>query len=224
MQELLRDRRGDGGVDVPSLAAQALDEPNGPTETQAATDCLGILLAGVDTTATALTWALLELSRRIDEAERLREEALAADGDPKLLPASRAVFAETLRLYPPSWYIGRRARDHTGAGGVDFAPGSVALTSPYVIQRDDRFHAEPARFDPERWRDGELRRGPAYLPFGAGPRQCLGERLAWLEGTLVLSAITRRWRLEPIDPRPPRLSPTATLAPSTPARLIARAW
>lgn len=226
MHELVRSRRGGGGRDVVSLAAHALDEPDGPTENQAAMDCLGILLAGVDTTATAVTWALIEAARRGGEAERLRDEALAADGDPERLPASRAFFAEALRLYPPSWYIGRRARVDTGAGPVDLPAGTVALASPYLIHRDERLHAEPDRFHSGRWLrgEGEDRRGLAYLPFGAGPRQCLGERLAWLEGTLLLSAIARRWRLEPLDPGPPRLSAKSTLAPFTRARLVARAW
>ncbi|TMK94571.1 MAG: cytochrome P450 [Actinobacteria bacterium] len=218
MRELVRSRRAGEGMDVASLAAQALDTPDGPAEAQAALDCLGILLAGVDTTATALTWALSELARRPDEMERLRDEALAADGDPERLPRARAVFAETLRLHPASWFIGRRARRETTVRDLDFAPETVGLVSPYLIHRDERLHREPDAFTPERWLNGSQDR-VGFLPFGAGPRQCLGERLAWLEGALVLAAIARRWRLEPLGGGPSGHTAGATLAPHPPARL-----
>jgi cytochrome P450 len=217
LREVLQERRGSDNADVPALAARALETSDGPSEPQAAMDCLGILLAGVDTTAAAITWALLELARRPDELERLHGEAVEADGNPETLARTRAVFAETLRLYPPSWYIGRRARVDTKAGDVDLAAGTVALVSPYLIHRDGRFHDDPERFEPER------NRRNAYLPFGAGPRQCLGERLAWLEGTIVLAAIARRWRLEPADAHLPGLAARATLAPAGPARIVVRA-
>jgi cytochrome P450 len=217
LREVLQERRGSDNADVPALAARALETSDGPSEPQAAMDCLGILLAGVDTTAAAITWALLELARRPDELERLHGEAVEADGNPETLARTRAVFAETLRLYPPSWYIGRRARVDTKAGDVDLAAGTVALVSPYLIHRDGRFHDDADLFEPER----PLRH--AYLPFGAGPRQCLGERLAWLEGTLLLAAIARRWRLEPADAHLTGLAARATLAPAGPARIVVRA-
>jgi cytochrome P450 len=221
LQEVLQERRGSDNTDVPALAARALETPDGPTEAQATMDCLGILLAGVDTTATAITWALLELARRPEELDNLYDEAVEADGNPDALTRTRNVFAETLRLYPPSWYIGRRARVETKAGDVSLQAGTVALVSPYLIHRDPRFHDDPDRFEPERRLEDRPRH--AYLPFGAGPRQCLGERLAWLEGTLVVAAIARRWRLEPVDARSPAPAARATLAPARPARIVVRA-
>ena len=235
---LRRSIRGERGVrsfaaDAVSRAAAgattvpALLTGGGVSADAAAARCVPIFLAGVETTAVALSWALLHVAA--DEAlqEELRAEARAAlgarrptAGDVDTLPLARATFAEALRLYPPSWYIGRRSLVDLELGGMSVSPGTVVLVSPYVLHRDSRAFAEPDRFDPVRWREGTAEQtvDRAYLPFGLGTRRCLGERLAWVEGVLGVALAARNYRLTPLAPLP-TAEPAATLTPRGGARL-----
>jgi cytochrome P450 len=114
---------------------------------------------------------------------------------------TRKVVTEAMRLFPPAWVIGRRAIDRYQLGPYEIPPRAMLFMSPYVMHRDSRFYPEPDRFHPERWTaDFELSRPKyAYLPFGGGARQCIGEQFAWMEGVLVLATIARRWALT-LDP------------------------
>lgn len=196
--------------DVASLLAQH------DQETERVNDGVGILLAGIETTGAALAWALLLLAENPSVADRLRDEAGAAAGDTPL-PFAEAVVRETLRLYPPSWFIGRRALADQELCDRQLRAGTVVLLSPYLTHRDASLFDEPARFAPERWqndtgeRPGELR----YFPFGGGPRRCLGERLALLECAIVLTRVVRAWRLHVERPLPTPFA-GATLVPREP--------
>jgi cytochrome P450 len=185
-------------------------------------ELLTILIAGHETLALALTWSWQLISTRPEveralwaEVDRLpTERALSAD-DLAALPFTRAVLAETLRLYPPLWMIGREATRAVEIGGIPVAPGTLVLLCPYVIHRDSRLFADPERFLPERWLAPEppaLPRG-AYLPFGGGGRRCIGEEIAKLEGVLTLATIARRWSLRPVQ-GPWPLDPRTTLRPA----------
>jgi cytochrome P450 len=164
----------------------------------------GILLAAVDTTSSALAWALDAMSR-----DPALADAAAADGT--------AVFAETLRLHPPAWYIGRMALRRVELAGHAVEPGGLVWILPYFIHRDGAAWPDPLRFDPARFSAGvEAQRGSfSYLPFGAGARQCLGEHLAWLAGRELLGEAGRRLRLRPTQP-PVAPRADATLRPSRP--------
>jgi cytochrome P450 len=202
-----------GGDDVPGLLARLRGERR--PERLLARTAFGIFLAGVETTTVALSWACALLAAHPEEADRLAEDPGRAE----------AVFAETLRLYPPSWYIGRLAVEPVGVGGVALEPGAMALVAVYAIHRSERHYPEPLRFDPDRWHPGALgerRAAFAYLPFGGGVRQCIGEQLAWTEGAELLRAAARRAVLEPLAGGLPAASPDASLRPAAGVRLRVR--
>lgn len=198
------------GESVPSLLAHAHEV----SDDDRLAEAFAVFLAGIETTSVALTWAAWLLATHEDESARLRAE-----------PArSAAVFAEALRLYPPAWYVGRRTLEDTDVGGHRLAAGSIVLVCPYLVHRDPRLHPDPVRFRPDRWLDGTraARAAFSYLPFGGGPRQCIGEVLATLEGCAVLETLAGRLRFEPIPGAPePVPWAGASLAPAQPLRLRA---
>jgi cytochrome P450 len=183
------------------------------TEQQVRDEVMTLLLAGHETTAMALTWALAAIDQapavRADlEAEwDARPGALPAGQPADALPLTMAVLAETLRLWPPSWMFSRRVLEPVVLGGQTVQIGTMCLISPALLHRDPRWWAEPDQFRPDRW----LRRVPgeadrfdpkapgqprgAYLPFGAGPRMCIGEQFAWSEAATILAELGRSWRL-----------------------------
>jgi len=150
------------------------------------------------------------------EAEvcRVCERRLPSFADLPSLPYTRAVLAESMRLYPPAYLVGRRALDEYRVPNTGFAlpAKTVVFLSQYLLHRDPRFWDEPEAFRPERWLAGEpARHRHAYFPFGAGSRICIGEQFAWMEGVIVLATIALRWRFE-LDPRQTiALAPTITL-------------
>jgi cytochrome P450 len=202
---------GDRG-DLLSMLIEAVDveENTGRmSDRQVRDECLTLLLAGHETTANALSFALWLLATHPGIQDAVHAEAAAALNDPvanaadyPALPLTHAVFAEAMRLYPPVWVTARTAAQSYDFRGFPIAPGALLLAPQIVIHRDPRFYPEPERFDPGRFLDRpELPRPDrprfAYFPFGAGSRQCIGEGLAWMEGVLTLATILRDWRLSP---------------------------
>ena len=183
-----------------------------------------LLLAGHETTANALAFALYLLSTDPDVERQVHTEVdavLRANGVPTpaeadRLPMSRAVVAETLRLYPPAWTMGREAVGAYRVGRHVIAPGDLALLSQWVTHRDPRWWSEPDRFLPDRWLHDAHQDRPrwAYFPFGAGVRRCIGEGFAWTEAVLALAIIVHRWRLRPVPGAGVRLDPLITLRPT----------
>jgi cytochrome P450 len=183
------------------------------------------IVAGHETVASALTWAWHLLATNPDVFDRLRVEvdAVCPDGsagfaDLARLPWTSAVLDETLRLYPPAWLITRRALAPDVLGGVDVPADALVIISPWLVHRDATAWPDPERFDPSRFLDEDgLRRrdvvaSSAYLPFGAGPRLCVGRDMALLEGALVLASLVARVDLEQVGP-PPRAVPLVTIRP-----------
>jgi cytochrome P450 len=177
-------------------------------ETQLVDECVTLLLAGHETTASALTFAFYLLSKNpLAEAQLHAELAQVLGGRPPSaedlprLVYTEQVFAETLRLYPSAWMMGRFLTAPARIGGRDYAAGSLLVTSQYTMQRDARFFPEPLRFAPERFSPQARATRPkaAFFPFGAGPRQCIGEGFAWMEGTLLLATLAQQltFRLVP---------------------------
>jgi cytochrome P450 len=184
------------------------------TDPQLRDEALTIFLAGHETTANALSWTLALLALHPEAEARLQEELDdALSGEPPewedlpALPYTRMVLAESMRLYPPAWTIGRQPLEDFEVGGYHIRAGSIVMLSPWVVHRDRRFFPDPERFLPERWmtEEEEARHRFAYFPFGAGPRKCIGEGFAWMEGMLVLTTLLQRWRL--------RLAPRQRLEP-----------
>jgi cytochrome P450 len=164
-----------------------------------------MLLAGHETTASTLSWAWYLLSRHPEAAERLRVEAVEVLGDrtPEFadlarLPYTGMVIQETMRLYPPVWALPRRAVTADEIGGYPVPAGADVMISPYTLHRHPRFWDEPDRFRPERFAADAppVAHRYAYVPFGAGPRICVGSHLGMLEATLVAAMVARRFRFE----------------------------
>ena len=191
--------------DLLSMLLLASDEEGsgGMSDEQVRDEALTLFLAGHETTADALTWTwyLLSQNPRAEaafhaELDQVLGARLPSFADLPQLRYTEAVFAEALRLYPPAWGIGRRALEDYPVGDFLIPARSVALMSPYVVHRDPRWFPDPLAFRPERWLAEDTSRPKfAYFPFGGGARVCIGERFAWMEGTLLLAAIGQRWRL-----------------------------
>ena len=160
--------------------------------------------AGHETTALALAWTLYLLSRHPTVEEKLHAEVDGVPGDGEAavvdvesLPYTRMVVEESMRLFPPAFCIQRVPLEDDEVGGHCIPAGSFVTISPYVTHRNPRLWEDPLRFDPERFtpeRTGE-RHAFAYLPFGGGPRQCIGNGFAMLEACVVLATIARAYRL-----------------------------
>jgi cytochrome P450 len=183
------------------------------TDEQARDEVMTLLLAGHETTAMALTWAFAA----IDQAPSVHADLEAEwDTKPEPLPAreltdtmplTMAVLAETLRLWPPSWMFSRRILEPVELGGRTVEVGTMCLISPAMLHRDPRWWADPEQFRPNRWLQSAPGRAArfnlkspgqpraAYLPFGAGPRMCIGEPFAWSEAVTILAEVGRSWRL-----------------------------
>jgi len=210
---LIRDRRksGEDAGDLLSMLLLAQDEDaagSSMTDVQVRDEALTLFLAGHETTANALTWTWYLLSQNPECEARLHREidSVLAGRVPEMadLPQLRyteMVFAESMRLYPPAWAIGRMSKAPFEMRGIEIGAKSICILSPYVIQRDARWFPDPERFDPERWTPDAREARPkfSYFPFGGGARVCIGERFAWMEGVLVLAAVAQKWTLR-LDP------------------------
>lgn len=192
--------------DVLDLLLASLDEPRAVRD-----EAVTLVVAGHETVASAMEWAAHLLATHPDVQERVAAEAaavLGGPGNPTLadvgrLPVARAVLDETLRLYPPAWVVTRRATDDDVLAGHRLPAGTLVIISPWVRHRDPDVWAEPTRFDPERFLDADAdsrvaSRTGAYLPFGLGPRLCIGRDFALLEATLLVARLALRWRLAPV--------------------------
>jgi cytochrome P450 len=180
-----------------------------------------LLIAGHETVASALTWAWHLLVDHPTAYQRLLAEVDALGADPGLddlprLPFTRAVVDEALRLYPPAWILTRKAAADDVLSGYRVPAGSLVLVSTWTLHRDPALWPQAGQFRPERWLGDEAQRAPrwAYVPFGAGPRQCIGKDFALVEATLVLAVLARRVRLvRPVAAPAPRVEALVTLRP-----------
>ena len=211
---LIDERRATGGTtgDVLTMLLDARTEDGHPLRPRQIHDeALTLLLAGHETTALALSWTWYLLAHHPDVDAAMQAELQTVLGgrlptaeELPQLRYTRMVFTEALRLYPPAWLMTRRAREEVTIGDYRFAPGTFFLLSPYLMHHDARFFPDPEAFVPTRWASPP-EAGPArhaYQPFGGGPRQCLGEGFAWMEGLLVLATLAQTWRMQLI-PGPP---------------------
>jgi cytochrome P450 len=215
-------RASSGAVANSALALLNARTGGEPLTEQDIDDLLTILLAGYDTITSALTWTWALLSAYPDVDARMREELKAVLGerdatadDVARLAYTRAIVAESLRLYPPAWVLARHAVESHRFDAGEVPAGTVVLISQYLLHRDARFFDRPTVFDPGRWLrdDQRIHRRLAYFPFGAGSRSCIGESFGWMEGVLLLATIARRWRLIAIDNTFPEIEARITLRP-----------
>jgi cytochrome P450 len=211
---LAQDDEGDGGK---------------MSDLQVRDEAMTLFLAGHETTANALTWTWYLLSQNQEVEAKLHQEIdgvlagrLPTVDDIALLPYTEKVFAESMRLYPPAWTIGRRALVDYPIGDYRVPARSIILMSQYVMHHDTRYYPDPFRFDPERWTPEARAARPkfSYFPFGGGPRVCIGESFAWMEGVLVVATIAQQWRFRLVEGH--RVEPQAfiTLRPKYGMRMI----
>ena len=216
--------------DIASAMVSARDAESGrPFSHDELVDQLGVFfLAGHETTASALTWAVFILSRLPDVVGRLRAEVDAvtggrsvAFGDLRELKFTRSIFRETLRLYPPITFIPRVAMRNTRLGPMRVRRGAMVMISPWTIQRHADLWQAPHAFDPDRFlgaRESESVSG-AYLPFGLGPRVCGGAAFAQSEATLILADLFRRCDFRIVRPDDVRPVARLTTRPATQIRV-----
>jgi cytochrome P450 len=231
--EMIAERRATGvkGSDLLSLLLRASEDGAGMGDEQVRDESLTLFLAGHETTAIALTWTWWLLSRHPDAEQRLHAELDEVLGDraPTVedvpnLPYTQAVVSESLRLRPPVWAMGRTAVAEHRTNGHTIAPGSIVVIAPWLLHHDGRWWPEPLTFRPERWLGEEQDRRPryAFIPFGGGPRVCIGEPFARLEAAMIVASIGRHWRFESGAAVEPELQAVITLRPRGGLPMVAR--
>ncbi len=208
--------------DLLDTMLRALEGDTPMTDQQLRDELITILIAGHETVASALTWAAYLLAQNPDvEARMLAElDSVLGGRDPGVddLPAldyTRRVFDETLRLYPPAWIVTRKNIAEDTLSGARIPPGSLVVVSLVTAQRNPAYWPDPERFDPDRFLPEAAAGRPryAYLPFGGGPRLCIGNTFALTEAPLILASIYQRYRLALEPGRPVIVDPLVTLRP-----------
>ncbi|HKC72173.1 MAG TPA: cytochrome P450 [Terriglobales bacterium] len=207
-------RRRGAGDDLLSMLLEAFPDPK--EKAYVRDQVITIFLAGYETIANALSWTWYLLSQNPQAEEKFHAELdtelagrLPTVDDLPGLRYTEMVLAESMRLYPPAWAMGRRALRDFALGPYFLPARTTVLMSQYVLHRDPRYFPDPLRFDPERFTPQAKAARPklAYFPFGAGPRQCIGESFAWMEGVLALATIGQKWQLrlapgQKVEPQP----------------------
>jgi cytochrome P450 len=207
--QLVAERRAAGKTagapprDLFDLMGEAPDPETGAafSDAQPGDEVATMILAGHETTATALFWALYLLALDPETQEQLAREArgVAADDEADLdrLKFTRAVIDETMRLYPPAFLIGRAATGPDTIAGLPVRKGDLMLIAPWLLHRHEKLWQQPAAFMPERFMAGTSPPDRfAYMPFGAGPRVCIGAHFAIVEATLALARLIGAFRVE----------------------------
>ena len=224
------------GVDRGDLLSMLLrsrddeQDQSGMTDEQLRDEVLTIFLAGYETVANALAWTWMLLGQNPEaeaklhaEIDRVLEGRLPTLEDLPQLRYAEMVLAESMRLYPPAWAMGRQATVDVAIGPYRLPAGTYFFFSQYLIQRNAEHFPDPLHFDPERFTP-ERKAGRSkfvYFPFGAGSRQCIGEAFAWMEGILTLVTLAQRWRLRLVPGQRLEVQPKITLRPKYGIRVIA---
>jgi cytochrome P450 len=214
--------------DLLSMLMAARDEDaSGATmsDTQVRDEVLTIFLAGYETVANALTWTWYLLSQNPEAANKMYAEVEQVLGNTPAtvesfprLKYTEMVFAESMRLYPPAWAMGRQSTVPVEIGPYRLPPKTHFFFSQYVMHRSPEFWPDPLAFRPERHTPEARANRPrfVYFPFGGGGRQCIGEGFAWMEGVLSLATIAQRWRLHFVPQFPVIPKARITLRPKHP--------
>jgi cytochrome P450 len=218
--EVIRDWRTES-VDRGDLLSTLLLA--GMTDEQARDEVLTLLTAGIETTALVLSWTFHELGRHPDVEARVHAEVDEVLGgrpvtidDIARLTYVRQVVDEVLRCYP-LWMLMRRTLEEVDLGGTRIPAGAEVIVSPHALHHDPASFPDPDRFDPGRWAPERVARLPkgAFVPFGAGGRQCIGNRFAQHEIVITVATVAARWRLVPVPGRPVRVKFTSAAYPDS---------
>lgn len=223
LYRIIRERRSEGGDrgDLLSMLLATQDEDGGSMSDQQIRDeAMTLFLAGHETTANALSWAMYLLAKNPAARTRLEAEVDALGRVPsyddlKKLPWTLAVLKETLRLYPPAYILARRTIEDVAIGRYVIKKHTIVLLNVLGIHRRPDLFPSPDTFDPERFLGDAERQLPrcAYMPFGAGPRICIGNQFALMEGHVVLASLLKRLRFDLMSDAPIDLDPLVTLRP-----------
>jgi cytochrome P450 len=208
--------------DLLGLLLRAHDADAGRmTDKQVRDEVITLFVAGHETSANALAWTLMLLAEEPAWYARVRDEALAlghlpTGGDLPRLTVTTQVLKEALRLYPPVYIMGRVSVADTELGGYHIPRGTVVLVSPYALHRRPDVWPDPERFDPDRFSAAAeaARSKTVFIPFGAGPRVCIGGGFAMMEGALVLATLLQRADFELAGGGGVAPEPVALLRPS----------
>ena len=229
-----RRAKTDPGDDLLGMLMSATDESGEErmTNRQLRDEALTLVVAGHETTANLLAFVFHLLATHpkwqnavVDEAKNVLGDRDPTVEDVPKLTITRAVVDETLRIYPPAWTFERQAKEEDVIAEGRIRKGAIVGVSPYLIHRNPEVFPEPEAFKPERFLPGAKERHKyAYLPFGGGPRTCIGNMFAITEAVVALAMIAREHRFEPIPGRTLTLDPKVTLRPKddVPVRLVAR--
>ena len=227
---IIAQRRASGvlGDDLLGMMLEQAEDDSAAANRQVRDEALTLLMAGHETTANALTFALWLIARHPEVQTRMAETVQQVCGDRPPTAADfrglkylEQVFSESMRLYPPAWVVARTAiRDYTTRSGTAIPRGAHLICSPMLVHRDPRWWPDPDTFNPERFTDEAKSTRPryAYFPFGGGPRLCIGEGFAWMEAVLMLATVLQTHRLTLPDPTQPSvpLNPKFTIRPRNP--------
>ncbi len=217
-------------IEVLDAAGKPTGEVETMTDAQVRDEVLTIFLAGYETTANALTWTWYLLSQNPDAERKLHEELdrVLAGRLPTLqdLPNLRyteMVFAESMRLYPPAWVMGRMSTKPIELGPYRIPAGAHFFFSQYIMGRTEAYFPDPLRFEPERFTPEAkaARHKYTYFPFGGGSRQCIGESFAWMEGVLSVATLAQRFRMIYAGTGEPAIQEKITLRPRDPIMMRA---
>ncbi len=203
------------------LLARDEDDGSGMTDKQVRDEAMTIFLAGHETTSNGMSWMWYLLAKNPDIFRKLRDEVKLLGGktpsldDLPRLPYALQVFKEALRIYPPAYILVRTATEDVFVDGYKIKKGAIVMISPYLLHRRTEVFPDPEKFDPDRFSPENEKRIPrhAYLPFGAGPRICIGNQFALIEGQLVTATIAQRFSFELVNAAPVEMEPLVTLRP-----------
>jgi cytochrome P450 len=219
--------------DLLSMLMAARDEETGEkmSDRQLRDEVMTIFVAGHETTANLMSWSLYLLSQHPQQARRLRDEVREVLGGrpPRMddlpnLVYTRMVLDEAMRLYPPAWAVSRESLQPDQIGGYQMPAGSQVSLSAFVTHRHPKFWEDPERFDPERFTPERSAERPryAYFPFGGGPRQCIGNNFALMEGQVILAMLIQAFCVDLVPGHPIALDAGVTLRPKHGIRMTVR--
>lgn len=214
--------------DLLGLLMSATDQEGAMSDRLLRDELLTLILAGHETTAVALSWTFALLAQHPDIARKLADEASRTLGDrparfedlPKLVYTGK-VIDEALRLYPPAWIFERQALAEDVLDGYRIPPETIVGICPWTLHREREHFPDPLRFDPERFDADHPPPKFAYLPFGSGPRVCIGNQFALMEMKLVLAMIAARFRVTLHEKKQIEIEPAITLRPKHGIRIVA---
>jgi cytochrome P450 len=231
----IQERRDSGQYrdDFLSMLLLAQDEDDGSrmTDLQVRDECMNLFLAGHETTSNAMAWTAYLLCRHPGIYRRVREEADAALGgrlptaeDAERLPYTLQALKESMRIYPPAYVFGRQAIRDVTLGDFSVPKGQIVLISPYMMHHNPRLFPDPETFNPDRFAPEAEKVLPryAFMPFGGGPRICIGSHFAMLEAQLILAHLAQRVELTLAPNQPIEPEPLVTLRPRNGLKMIVR--